>query len=372
MKVLTNTSSMFYGGIARRVSEMIADAQHRQNVDLVVLGIGRKKGTTPGNNIIKYNITLPDHIPKNVYANLRSYDELCQRFEPVVCALEKVIRAERPDVTFVEGTYYAPWCFYQASKRAGVPAVLLYAGILREEIANWPTAQKEPLMKMEQDFYDPVMHYIFPSSLTKRKVEEEVFETPLSRSNIVPNGISLEFFADQLIEKGEGVGWIGRSTYVKRPGYLMQLVNELKQLGKAYRLYMVTDAQPKLRAELARADIEVLSPMGSSELRAFYQCRGVIISPSRFETYGNVPMEALAAGTPALVSSNMGVTERFIELGLKDYITDFDDLSATIKKIEYVQSLRIPKEFRERLKKYLWSAVIGQYYLVCEQAISNS
>lgn len=371
MKILTNTSSTFYGGIARRVVEMTADAQRRQNVDFVVLGMGRKKCTTHDENIIKYNIALPDYIPKNVYANLRSYDELCHRFEPVVCAMEDVIRAERPDVAFIEGTYYAPWCFYQASRRVGVPAVLLYAGILREEIANWPKAQREPLMRMEQDFYNPIIHYIFPSNLTQRKVEEEVFGTSLLQSRIVPNGISLEFFADQLIENGEGVGWIGRSTYVKRPDYIMRLAKELKRLGKAYRLYMVIDAQPKLRTELARADIEVLSPMGSSELREFYQRRGVIISPSRFETYGNVPMEAIAAGTPALVSLNMGVTERFIKLGLEDYITDFDDIPATVEKIEYVQSKRIPKEFRERLKEYLWSAVIEQYYGVCEQAIST-
>ena len=223
---------------------------------------------------------------------------------------------------------------------------------------------------MEEDFFDLAVRYIFPSSLTKYKVEREVFKTFLLQSNIIPNGISLEFFVEQLTKKWEGIGWVGRSTYVKRPDYIPQLASELKQLGKSYKLYMVTDTQPKLQAELARAGIEVLSPMGSSELREFYQCRGVIINPSRFETYGNVPMEAIAAGTPALVSSNMGVTERFIELGLEDYITDFDNIPATVEKIERVQSMRIPKEFRERLKKYLWSAVIEQYYAICEQAIN--
>lgn len=371
MKILTNTSSTFYGGIARRAVEMVADAQCKQNVDIVVLGIGRKECAARDDYIIKYNITLPDSIPKNVYANLRSYDELYRRFEPVICAVEDTIKADRPDVAFIEGTYYAPWCVYQASKRAKIPAVLLYAGILREEVANWPKAQKEPLIKMEQDFYNPAMDYIFPSSLTKHKVEDDVFGVSLPRTSIVPNGISLEFFADRLIEKWEGVGWVGRSTYVKRPDYILQLAKELKQLGKAYQLYMVTDAQPKLHAELASSGIEVLSPMGSSQLREFYQCRGVIISPSRFETYGNVPMEAIAAGTPALVSSNMGVTERFVELGLEDYITDFDDIPATVKKIEHAQSMRIPKEFRERLKKYLWSDVIEQYYRICEQAINT-
>jgi len=373
MKILTNTSSTSYGGIARRAIEMFSDSKSRQNIEIVVLAIGREKRDFPDNSIIKYNIELPESIPKNVCGNLNSYDELCNRFEPVVRTVEDIINIEKPDVAFIEGTYYAPWCFYRAAKRVRMPIVLLYAGILREEIANWSKTQKEPLMKMERDFYSLNTHYIFPSNLTKRKVETEVFKASLPQSSVIPNGISPEFFINKLVEegegKGEGIGWIGRSSYVKRLDYILQLNNELRKSCKSYKIHIVTDTQPKLRAELENAGIEVISPMESSKLREFYQRREVIISPSHFETYGNVPMEAIAAGTPALVSLNMGVAERFIELGLEDYITDFDNIPATVEKIEHVRLMHFPREFKERLKNYLWSAIFDRYYTTCQQAI---
>jgi len=371
MKVLTNTSSTPYGGIARRVSEMVADTHHKSGVEIIVLGIGREKQTRRRIDAGFHDVPLPDSIPKNVYANLDSHEGLLDRLEPIVNTIEKVIKKEKPDVALIEGTYYAPWCIYQASKRANLPIVLLYAGILREEIANWQGKLKEVAMRMEIDFYDPSTSYIFPSSLTKQKVEKEVFKTNLPKTAVIPNGIALEFFADKLAKEWEGIGWVGRATYVKRPNYLLQLAEGLRKLGMNYKIYMVTDARTEMHAEFTRAGIEVIPPMQTKQLRRFYQKRSVIISPSHFETYGNVPMEALAAGTPSLVSDKMGVAERFAELGLEECITNFDDMPETIHKIEIAQTRRIPKEFIERLKRFTWSAIIEEYYKICRQAIED-
>ena len=79
--------------------------------------------------------------------------------------------------------------------------------------------------------------------------------------------------------------------------------------------------------------IKLYDPMSSRKLAKFYEKMGIIISPSLFETYGNVAQESIASGTPALISSNMGVSETFRDLGLSDYIVNFKSTQDVYNKI---------------------------------------
>lgn len=89
----------------------------------------------------------------------------------------------------------------------------------------------------------------------------------------------------------------------------------------------------------------------NEQLSGFYSSMGVVISPSHFETYGNVAKEAVASGVPALVSSQMGVAETFKELGLNDWITDFRSVRDVYAKIREVSGQEVPSNVRMELQE---------------------
>ena len=121
--------------------------------------------------------------------------------------------------------------------------------------------------------------------------------------------------------------------------------------------------------KLSRAGVKILSAMDTDRLRNFYRNMGIIICPSFFETYGNVPAESVAAGTPALISDIMGVAEIFKKHDLTHYIIDFGDVYDAVSKIDGFRNQRIDRQKRESLKRYLWDSVIDEYCQVCRGEI---
>jgi glycosyltransferase involved in cell wall biosynthesis len=93
--------------------------------------------------------------------------------------------------------------------------------------------------------------------------------------------------------------------------------------------------------------------MNHRKLKKYYDRMDVILSPSLFETYGNVAQESLVHGTPALVNSNMGVAETYRKFGLDRWITDFTSPSMVYDKIEEVSQSTVDYEMRRQLASEL-------------------
>lgn len=370
MKIATNISISPIGGIARRVREMQRKINKSDGSDqLVTIEINPLERSVVEDKYTKiYKIPLPNSIMlKTIYRELRSIDDLKSRFEPTIQEIERILDKEKVNVILSEGTYYAPWCLYTASKRVGSPLVILYAGILKYETKHYPEDTQKIMIEMEKQFIDPKLMYLFPSNLTRSAVEKEYGK--LQRVKIVPNGISKEFFQLEPKNNYHGIGFVGRGSKTKNPEYLLKLKDELKRKKMDTNVYMVSDISKKnrLRKKLSRAGIKILSAMDTQHLRDFYRNMGIIISPSFFETYGNVPIESVATGTPALINSNMGVAEIFKKHNINNYIIDFDDVHDVVSRIDGFKNHRVNKDIRESLRRYLWDSIIDEYYNVCRQ-----
>jgi glycosyltransferase involved in cell wall biosynthesis len=162
---------------------------------------------------------------------------------------------------------------------------------------------------------------------------------------------------------------VGRAAKVKNPEYLLGLKKELKKQKIDVGVFMVSEISKKnrLRKKLRKAGIKILPAMNIQQLRDFYRNMGIIISPSVFETYGNVPLESVASGTPALINNNMGVAEIFRRHHLDDYVLDFGDVPNVVRKIDGFRHDSVDRNIRESLRKYLWNTVIDEYYLCCRK-----
>jgi glycosyltransferase involved in cell wall biosynthesis len=99
--------------------------------------------------------------------------------------------------------------------------------------------------------------------------------------------------------------------------------------------------------------IQRIPPMGHVELYRFYASLGLLVMPSRFETFGNVAAEALYCGTPVLVSPETGFAEVLRAAGLEDMIVDFSDPAAAVAAAKRLCGTAVPTEKLAAVKRML-------------------
>jgi phosphatidylinositol alpha 1,6-mannosyltransferase len=115
------------------------------------------------------------------------------------------------------------------------------------------------------------------------------------------------------------IGYVGRLTIEKNIRMLAQIERELRESGFSnFRFSIVGQGaeEPWLRANMLRADFAGV--LKGEALARAYANMDVFVFPSRTDTFGNVVLEALACGVPAIVTDGGG--PQFI---VKDGATGF-------------------------------------------------
>jgi glycosyltransferase involved in cell wall biosynthesis len=294
--------------------------------------------------------------------------ELEAVYAELIEAFRLKLKEERPHVVLVNGTYAVPWCLMLAAHSLQLPVILHYHGSLTKETEHWKeAAAREMLRKIEASFDRRGVKYIFPSVLVKDFVEQQVYRRRLYRKNVVvlPNPIPDEFFSVEPQKSRRRIGFVGRWTRIKNTAFLERFVELNHRAGKPFDIYVLTDAKSRQHAGKRLHDrVRFVSPREeSASLAAFYGGMSAIICPSHFETYGNVAQEAVASGTPAYVSRNMGVSEVFERAGLGHLIVDFEKPRAVFEALQNDADLEIPMEVRRALREEAGAAVVHQKLL---------
>lgn len=103
------------------------------------------------------------------------------------------------------------------------------------------------------------------------------------------------------------LGFVGRLSVEKNVQHLAKVQEELERLGqKSFRFRVVGHGAEEawLREHLPRA--EFTGVLHGEELAAAYAGMDLLVFPSHTDTFGNVVLEALASGVPAIVTPDGG------------------------------------------------------------------
>jgi glycosyltransferase involved in cell wall biosynthesis len=128
----------------------------------------------------------------------------------------------------------------------------------------------------------------------------------------MPRGVDAELFhpakrkrapedRDQLL------GFVGRLSIEKNVALLVQVQEELERMGdKSFRFLIVGHGAEEgwLRERLPRA--EFTGVLRGEALSEAYANMDLFVFPSHTDTFGNVVLEALASGVPAIVTPDGG------------------------------------------------------------------
>ncbi|MFH1968101.1 MAG: glycosyltransferase family 4 protein, partial [bacterium] len=292
-------------------------------------------------------------------------------FEIIIKTYQRAIQEEKPDLILINGTYFMPWCLLIASEREGIPAVLHYHGVLTKETQSWKKRQRELFLQMEKCFDKKELFYIFPSKITKNIVEKEVFCHKIKKYSILPNPVSAHFFSKKNNKKNTNIGIVSRWTGIKNVSFCEKLAEYNHRKGAKFVVNIITDLNVKNKKykQLSKF-VRFHKPTSNKKLASFYINMGVVISPSHFETYGNVAKEALASGTPAIVNPNMGVAETFHVLGLNDWVINFDSVKSVYNKIENIMGETVEESVKKEMKKlYMPNKIFNEFVSILNNAV---
>jgi phosphatidylinositol alpha 1,6-mannosyltransferase len=167
------------------------------------------------------------------------------------------------------------------------------------------------------------------------------------------------------------LGYVGRLSVEKNVALLVRVERELqaRKVGE-FRFLIVGHGseEASLRAELTQADFAGV--LRGTALAEAYANMDVLVFPSHTDTFGNVVLEALASGVPAVVTSDGG-PKYIVRDGKNGFVTTDDRFAETIA--ELVRDRARLELMRMRAREYAvgcsWDAVFERVYAGYDEAL---
>jgi glycosyltransferase involved in cell wall biosynthesis len=189
-----------------------------------------------------------------------------------------------------------------------------------------------------------------PCQLMQRGVDTGLF-TPERRSRAKDDGTFV-------------LGYVGRLSIEKNVTLLIRIERELAALGVAgIRFHIIGhgDEEEELRRELRSAHFAGV--LRGQPLAAGYADMDALVFPSHTDTFGNVVLEALASGVPAIVTPDGG-PKFIVRDGETGFVVPDDGFAQAIATLAHDPALlnRMRHSARAYALGCSWDAVFSRVY----------
>jgi len=204
---------------------------------------------------------------------------------------------------------------------------------------------------------------------------------PAEKLKILPRGLDNSLFnpsrRDKKTREQFGVHngeivllYVGRVSKEKDLDVLAASYRKLREQHPETRLVFVGDG-PYLNAlREMLPDAKFTGYLSGVDLAKAFASADVFVFPSTTDTFGNVVLEALASGLPAVVSDSGGPRE-LVQNGVTGFVTrslDVDDFTNATERL--LTDARLRKKMREKARKAVqdrdWSAAFQKFWTMSE------
>lgn len=359
MKVATNITRDSFGGITTTNLSMF-NHLHDSDTSFVGIELQNKRSFKAAHLYRHFNPEWFSHhivgihdlpIIKSIKTS-KDLKDLEEKYSEVIKIIRDILKKENPDVVLISGTYYIPWLISIAAKKERIPIVLRYAGVFKLETTDFSPRFRRFFEEMEISMIKRAEKIIFPSTICKNIVYSEISRTKkVQDGSVIPNAVS-SVFTRSLKKESEAdnkIAFVGRYTPIKN---LQAFLDLHKRLKKSWpHIATIVSNAKKIKKNKISKDTNILGSMDPKDLYTFYTSQGLIIVPSNFETFGNVPVEAACSGTPVLINKTVGCSDVFIEAGLVKFVVDFNNIKEVDERVKELCGQHILPEQINKLRK---------------------
>src|SRR6266699_1608002 len=203
-----------------------------------------------------------------------------------------------------------------------------------------------------------------------RAVEAEIFNP--SRMRLIPNGVEVgspESPTPTAYKDPPRLLFVGKLERVKGPDLFLAALEILDSEGWRFDVGIAgagsLEAELRIAAgRLKRQKVTFCGSVGHDAVRSLYQAADIVVVPSRYEAFGIVVLEAMAAGRP-LVATSVGGIPEIVNAPRNAILVapEAASIAAGIRRLASDPDLgrRMAVANREDVASFSWSRIAPRY-----------
>ncbi len=187
-------------------------------------------------------------------------------------------------------------------------------------------------------------HVLAVSERTKRDAIE-LYKLAPAKITVTPHGVDPAFGPDE-DEPGDYLLFVGAIQARKNP---LAALTAAQAVGRTL-VVVGPEKEPALAAGLRRGGADVRGWIPQAELAALYRGAAALVLPSRFEGFGIPVLEAMASGTPVVLSDDAALRE---VAGAAGSYAEHGDFAAAVERVLADRPAYV-RAGRDRARLFTW------------------
>jgi glycosyltransferase involved in cell wall biosynthesis len=160
------------------------------------------------------------------------------------------------------------------------------------------------------------------------------------------------------------VAFVSRLVAEKGLSVVVDVMRGLSERRTPYRALIVGDGPERKRLESSLPAAIFEGHLTGEDLAVAYASSDIFLFPSETETFGNVTLEALASGLPAVVANATG-SNALVTDSVNGFLVEPRNSAAFLERVEQLVNegelrARMGTAARKSAESYDWSAVLDQ------------
>lgn len=298
-----------------------------------------------------------------------------------ICNVQRFRQREELEYDVVHSHYWlSGWVGSLLARRWDVPHVVMFHTLARlKGSTERDDAEAENRAEVEQRVIGAADRIVAASEHERRALVER-YGARRERVVVIPCGVDLDRFApgDRVAARarlglsGEVLLFVGRMDPVKGIDVLLGAVARLKERSSlSVVLVGGSGAEPEMKRARALAEdlgignlVQFRGAVPQDQLPDYYRAATLTIVSSRYESFGMVPLESLACGTP-VVGSKVGGLPAVVRDGQNGVLVPWRAPAAFATEITRLlddpsRLAALQANARPAALRFGWPAVAGQ------------
>ncbi|MDR7237682.1 glycosyltransferase family 4 protein [Neobacillus drentensis] len=290
------------------------------------------------NKNISYKVFAPDSLSnESVSSNVCRVKSLsfflypdCRLAFPNLSRIKSELEEFSPDIIHVATPFNMGLCGVYLAKKLTIPLVGSYHTDFDHYLKFYDLRFfSKILWKYMNWFHKPFKKLFVPSNETLNQLKCQGFVN----LEVWPGGVDCQLFhpyyEKQVIREQWGISkkylltYVGRLAPEKDLKTLLAVAKTLPaEINEEVQWFVIGDGPQREELQIeAPANMTLTGYLTGEQLAEIYSASDLFVFPSPTETFGNVVIEALASGTPA-ITANSGGVKNIIKAGVTGYLCE--------------------------------------------------